>query len=431
MRTTPVSAANEQGRPSGSRQIVRWTRQDGLVYRAVISNLARTAIVAATIMILSGCRSGTSNSGWNWGWNRKNAASNPSLSNPPGPQLPSASATPPGYAPGYSATAQQGGASGYVEQPAAAGSAYPATGYPGQPAGYNNAASAPGGIPNAAAPGTNYGAPQSSATPNYGAPANNLAPQNGPYTETYGQAAGQSGTTPNAYGPPSGAYPTSGAPTAPYQAPGTQIPAYSGQTTPSYPATPAYPATAVDPNAVPPAAGNYGNPAPPAGGSYGTPADNRYSSDQNVPSTAPPEPAPANGYAATPSESATVNGAASSGPPAAERYQPGNTGYTPGNTGYSPPGVAPYQMPAQPNLVSTGERKDPYYRPGGTSDYVPGGGTRVASSAATATAPQADRYGAPATGAPADPYSQPPGGASQGYQPPASYQPPANPNGGY
>ncbi|HEV3138507.1 MAG TPA: hypothetical protein VGZ26_11400, partial [Pirellulales bacterium] len=65
--------------------------------------------MAATIMALSGCRSGAGGSGWNWGWNRKNAASNPALNNPPGPQLPSASATPPGSAPGYSATAQQGG----------------------------------------------------------------------------------------------------------------------------------------------------------------------------------------------------------------------------------------------------------------------------------------------------------------------------------
>ena len=88
------------------------------------ANLARTAIVVATIMALAGCRSGASSSGWNWGWNRKNAAaSNPSLNNPPAPQLPSASATPPGFTPGYSATAQQGGLGGYAEQPAAAGGA--------------------------------------------------------------------------------------------------------------------------------------------------------------------------------------------------------------------------------------------------------------------------------------------------------------------
>ena len=282
------------------------------------ANLARTAIVAATIMALSGCRSGASSSGWNWGWNRKNAAaSNPSLNTPSGPQLPSASATPPGFAPGNSATAQQGGTSGYAEQATAVGGAYPASAYPGQPTGYNNSASATNGMSNNAAPGTNYGAPPNSAAPNYGAPANNLAPQTGPYSDSYGQAAGQGGTTPNAYGSPAAGYPNSAGPNAPYQTSGSQVAADSALP------TPAYPATAVDPNAnTVPAAG--GNPAPPANVSYGTPADpraagnspaadNRYSNDQNAPNAAPSEQPAADRYAATPTDPVNVSGAGSSG----------------------------------------------------------------------------------------------------------------------
>jgi hypothetical protein len=153
------------------------------------ATLARTAIVAATIMALSGCRSGASSSGWNWGWSRKSAtASNPSLnSTTSGPQLPSASATPPGYAPPYSATTQQGAGNGYGDQGAAAGGAYAAGSYAGQSTPYNNSASAAGSIPNSVPPGANYGGLPNAATPNYGAPANNLAPQNGPYNEAYGQ----------------------------------------------------------------------------------------------------------------------------------------------------------------------------------------------------------------------------------------------------
>jgi hypothetical protein len=70
-------------------------------------------------------------------------------------------------------------------------------------------------------------------------------------------------------------------------------------------------------------------------------------------------------------------------------YQPGNTGYNPGNTGYSPPGVEPYQTAAV-DAGAASARRDPYYRPGSTSDYLP-------SSTSQATAPSGDRYGTPAT----------------------------------
>jgi serine/threonine-protein kinase len=69
---------------------------------------------------------------------------------------------------------------------------------------------------------------------------------------------------------------------------------------------------------------------------------------------------------------------------APNQYQPGATAYNPGQTGYNPPGVAPYQTAGQPNVVQP-SRRNPYYRPGGTGDYLPTGGA----------ASTADRYSAP------------------------------------
>lgn len=62
-------------------------------------------------------------------------------------------------------------------------------------------------------------------------------------------------------------------------------------------------------------------------------------------------------------------------------YVPGDTGYRPGHTGYDPPGVAEYQVPAATNAVQAASqravRRDPLYRPGGTSDYLPASGRRM------------------------------------------------------
>ncbi len=89
-------------------------------------------------------------------------------------------------------------------------------------------------------------------------------------------------------------------------------------------------------------------------------------------------------------------------------YNPGSSEYDPGNTGYSPPGVPEYQSPAPPNAVAA--RKDPYYRPGGTTDYVPPGQTPTAT---------ADRYNNPAEAySQGNPYLAPDGSNSpaRGYQ---------------
>ena len=105
---------------------------------------ARYAILGATILALSGCRTGTpantasSGSGWNWGWNRKSATSTPAVTaTPSGPQLPSANATPGGATNAYGAAAPQAGATGYPDQTGAA-NPYQSTPYPGQPAAYTN-----------------------------------------------------------------------------------------------------------------------------------------------------------------------------------------------------------------------------------------------------------------------------------------------------
>src|SRR5262249_11343996 len=129
------------------------------------------------------------------------------------------------------------------------------------------------------------------------------------------------------------------------------------------PADTQYPAASQSAAAAPPAASSYNaaeQSAPGgAGGSGYQVADNRYASDRYAASQAN---TPTDRYAA----SGDPAGAAATEQPAGDRYQPGSTNYNPGQTGYAPPGVQPYQTPAQPN-VSSGSRRDPYYRPGGTS----------------------------------------------------------------
>ena len=184
-----------------------------------------------------------------------------------------------------------------------------------------------------------------------------MAPQSGPYNDTYGQSQGG----PSAYSaPPAGGYQAPGASASPYQTPG-QPPVDPTR------AQPYAPQAAPDP--------------------YTSGAEQPTSPYRNVSTDASPVGAPAaGGYAsATPEQAAADQygnaraatadaGAAASG----DRYTAGDTGYVPGQTGYSPPGVPPYQMPAQPNVVST-PRRDPYYRPGGTSDYAPAAGARCAA----------------------------------------------------
>lgn len=287
------------------------------------------------------------------GWGRKNTSPTASTT---APQLPSANATPPGGTPAMpSSTA--GPAGSYADHA-------PPAGYPSQPAGYTGGA-----------PGAEHA----------------VAAQNGPYSESYGGAPAQ---------PPAGG----GYAQTPYQAP----------TDAGYPPPAAAPAATAGygaPAGDAPAAGHAGTPYADPAAAGGQVADQRYGGPSYP---AQPEQAAADRYGAAPDHTA-------GGPPAngvaggevgvgAEHYQPGNTGYTPGQTGYSPPGVPPYQTPAT-NAAAT-PRRDPYYRPGGTSDYLPtGGGVPSASST---------NYGVP----------MPPAGA-EAYPPAASYTPPANPPANY
>jgi hypothetical protein len=126
---------------------------------------------------------------------------------------------------------------------------------------------------------------------------------------------------------------------------------------------------------------------------------------------AQPEQAVADGYGA-PSQSGDPSTPEASSSYAGDPYRPGSTEYNPGQTGYSPPGVPQYQMAGQPNVVST-ERKDPYYRPGGTSDFSPTTGAQTPTASASAPA---DRYNTPPIGQDhADPYA--PAGGYQATSP--------------
>ena len=125
------------------------------------------------------------------------------------------------------------------------------------------------------------------------------------------------------------------------------------------------------------------------------PAESAAGGDRYNSTPAQPEQAAADRYgtASTP-EAATATGNNAYSPPAEDRYQPGNTGY-------APPGVPPYSNGTTPNTVDT-PRRDPYYRPGGTSDYSPAGGSPPASGAPAAEDAYAPPggYQTPATGTP-------------------------------
>ncbi|MEX0677332.1 MAG: hypothetical protein WD063_09665 [Pirellulales bacterium] len=244
------------------------------------------------------------------------------------------------------------------------------------------------------------GATQGAAPADYAA--NAAAPQQGPYSENYTQppagpaqaypATGYPATSsPNSY-PPGG---QSGATSAPPNAgdPYANVGSYGGAGA-GYGAPPADNYTAPPPdNRVDNVPYQPGEPSAPEG--YRT-ADSRHGAAD--PHAAQPEQSAADRYGASDqAEPPPPNAAPASSPPG-EPYRPGSTLYNPGQTGYSPPGVPPYQMPAQTNVVSP-SRTAPYYRPGGTSDFVP-------TTGATTPSPSTDRYNTPAIGyGQADPYA--------------------------
>ncbi|MEX2112293.1 MAG: hypothetical protein WD845_03865 [Pirellulales bacterium] len=339
------------------------------------ATLAKPAIVALAMLMVSGCRSGGGKSMWPWGKNKgyDSSMEGGSMS---GPQLPSSGATTDGtYSDPYNYNA-----------PAAA-NPYDQTNLGNPPA---NAYPAPGGYPTGPPAGA-YGAPATASaagTPGYGGDAQAAtaaAPQAGPYSQHYAQGAADpyaatasapayptGNATPYAAGSPSAGYPTVSASAAganpgpvvenPYAAGGATPPDPYANTAPVQSA-----AAGADPYASAAQPGAYGAPAD-HGAQAGYPAGNAEVNQQ-----------PVDPYATAGSQGA--QGA----------YQPGSTGYTPGNTGYTPPGVAPYQTAAiDTGAGATSERRNPYYRPGSTSDYLP-------SSNSQATGNPGDRYGAPAT----------------------------------
>ena len=333
---------------------------------------AQTAIVLATVLALAGCRSG----GSGWSWNRKN--SDAPLAKAADPALPSAGAAPTNdYASSaYTSanTPQVEAGSAFAAPPAAS---YQGAPYPGATAAAPAEATTPYGAPPAAAPGVD---PTATAA----------APQQGAYSDAYG--------APPAAAP---AYPANGAE------------AYSSPQTAQTPAT-ATPYAGADAYGT---GANYGSPPADQYGSTAAPPANPY--DAGAAPTADPAAAYSGTgapYPAAQPEQVAANqyGAQQSGdpygapaaPPAAD-YQPGSTAYDPGNTGYSPPGVPPYETAAPPNVVAA--RKDPYFRPGGTSDYIPQ--TQTPTAVADRQSNPASAYSQPSPYAPSDGSQSP----AQGY----------------
>lgn len=323
-----------------------------------------------------------------WPWGRdKGYDSSMEGDSMSGPQLPSAGA----MSDGMSADPYN-----YNAPPSA--NPYDQTNMGGAPA---NAYPQPGGYPTGP-PANAYGTSATASAagmPGYGAAAQTaaVAPQTGPYDQNYGQATAD----PANHGQPA-ANPYAQPAADPYGAP-ANAQAYDAPDAAAYPATP--PAAANYPTVSPSAAG--ANPGAVVTNPYATGATGQV---DNYAGTAPAQTgAPAaDPYASTAQPAADQSQAAygdtAAGQPpldryatsgsenaAASSYPPAGAGYSPGNTGYSPPGVAPYQT-ASADTGTTAARRDPYYRPGSTSDYLPS-----SNSQSTAGAAPADRYGTPST----------------------------------
>ncbi len=339
----------------------------------------RFAVVVATLLAVAGCRSG--NSGWTWGRKKSDAAMADT-----DPALPSTGAAPANYGTPYSSAAAAQGTSAFAAPGAPAGGApgsYEAAPYPDQVAG---AAGAPG-----AAPPAGYGAGSAMA-------------QQGPYSQSYGQppaAAEQppaypATATPYGYQPPAQpGMPPAGATASPAEVNPYDL--YGGGASPPANASAGPPhnrRAAIRTRAAQPPAGNpYGARSAPAADHYGTAgtraagAPLRPMTSTATPTAAhrrsrrwttatwpitmrPPNPRMPSPLLRSREAAQLPAGPSTAGSPTAP-YQPGSSDYDPGNTGYSPPGVPAYESGAPSNVVAA--RKDPYYRPGGTTDYVPAG----------------------------------------------------------
>jgi hypothetical protein len=308
------------------------------------ATIGRYAACAAILLAMTGCRSTSGSSGWTWGRKSTPAATSVGSNGSSAPILPSANATPTNS---YASAPSSGSSSSPYPDPGAS-NPYPATqaagtAYPG------NTASAPSSYGATPAAYGAAGAPQT---------APGTSPQVGRYNENFGQPAGgaYAANPPDHYQSTAGNNPAGG---------GAQPPAHGYQGAPN-----SYSNVAPDP----PARDAQANPTPPAGGAYagGATPDNSYPAGDNHAvdrygvAPAQPEQAAADRYATSGDNAPAADASTNS------RYQPGATSYNPGQTNYNPPGAAPYQMAAQPNTVQP-SRRDPYYRPGGTGDYMPNG----------------------------------------------------------
>jgi len=325
------------------------------------ASLTRILATIVTLVAVAGCQSsnmGLAKLGWkwpSWQWGKKDTAvaSNAPTSPYTNPGLPSQMADP-AAAPGYGYTA----AAGYQNQTQAPGYGYTAasTGQYGQyggPTNYGQQAPYSGAYANNAA-GAGYGQPAQTIaqTGPYAtgsaydtqAAAGSYGSQSGYNTGGYGQASMNSYAQPSATtaATATGAYPTT-TPQANYDYTASRNAAAGYTSGPSQTAGSQYQGSSYNSAAESTATGSYN----------GTAAGNYTGA----------------GYRTEQQTAATT-------PASQFKQEPPSGTYQPGNTGYNPPGVPAYNSPynAAPYTRTTpsSNYQGGEYRPGGTSDYVPG-----------------------------------------------------------
>jgi hypothetical protein len=371
--------------------------------------------VVCAIMVIAASAIGCQSAGapkmpqFSW-WKKTPPASAMASTTPAGPQLPSTGTTPPVTTPTLPSTTAS---ATYPEQPASAETSYPTTAYPATatPAAYtNNSTSTP-------AANTGYTIPSYSAasgampTTNSGV----MAPQNAPYSPIYNRpAAVPAGAATATYPSMNYASPQVGTAAESTGAPPAVVSNQYADTSSGaqYPSTSGgnYGSATPDTTGTPTSDNRYANRTDNNPGSASSSYDGRYDSapstetatgDRYSSGTTADSNSHSNSTATVPNAGTADRSARDSYQPG--NYQPGNTGYEPGNTGYNPPGVDRYQSAAggATNYATT-PRRDPFYRPGDTSDYR---STTVGS------------HSAPAGGSSTDPYASPSGSASPATSP--------------
>lgn len=324
------------------------------------------------LMVATGCSTSGNSKMPSLAWWKKDAPADAVVSTPStpaAPQLPSAGSTPPVTTPAMPDGTQVATAT-YPTQPAGAVSPYPTTDTP--------TAFAPMTPPGAVAPGPAYSPyPNPAATAAVMPPSTTggIAPQTSPYNPAYGNAADTTSAAASPY--PGTGYPTAGtseyaanagsgygagAPAASY---GSSLPESSAAADDRYAQrdtapTAQYGDQTVDRYSNAPADDRYGATTNP-------PVDDRYSAAANPPADERTGPPIGDRYAdsrfgddryGAPAGAGSAAGVtAAGGAPAATTAATGSFG-----------GTAP------------SPRRDPFYRPGNTSDYRPASGSGANSS---------------------------------------------------